>query len=582
MGFMLSSWPVSLRASAALAILVSMPVSGDVHLKSRTVRSEPENRVYRAKSRIEGRHHLLVHFEAPPGETERAELQKRGMRVVAYLPDTGVIVGLTGDPRLDGMSITGYESLTPADKLSAELFRPTRTRASAASREFFLVEFHEDVSWEDRRALIVESGLAVRDHADLVGNHMLVSGPLARVQSLADWDEVAYIFPASGELATGAPLIGCMGAAAPAGEVGQLTQRVGEGWDGAGLGPAELTYTIQKNPGRIPPPYVETILQNAMIAWSNVLKVRFRKGSNTVATKNINILWGGVQHGDAYPFDGPGRVLAHTFYPSLPNPEPIAGDMHFDESENWNIGDEVDLFSVAVHELGHALGLGHSDVPGAVMYPYYRRTQGLTAEDIGAIRMLYETGTAPAPDPVPVPVPSSLALAVSAPMAGAQVMTPTVETRGAVTGASGAVAVRWTSDKGASGLAQVVTGQDGALTWNAGPIPLSIGANQIRVEATDALHNTKVAILDVSRLQPQTEPPPPPPPTPAPTPLRLSVSTPGDGSTISVNSIRVTGVTQGGSGQPTIRWISDRGFSGTARTFGPSGDTRQWEIHRLH
>lgn len=114
-----------------------------------------------------------------------------------------------------------------------------------------------------------------------------------------------------------------------------------------------------------------------MVAWSNVVSVRFRKGSNTAATRNINILWGGVQHGDAYPFDGPGRVLAHTFYPSLPNPEPIAGDLHFDEAENWNIGEEVDLFSVAIHELGHALGLGHSDVPGAVMYPYYRRTQGV-------------------------------------------------------------------------------------------------------------------------------------------------------------------------------------------------------------
>ncbi len=49
----------------------------------------------------------------------------------------------------------------------------------------------------------------------------------------------------------------------------------------------------------------------------------------------------------------------------------------------------VDLYSVTLHELGHALGLGHSDVPGAVMYPYYRRLTALTTEDIGAIQDLY-------------------------------------------------------------------------------------------------------------------------------------------------------------------------------------------------
>jgi len=54
-------------------------------------------------------------------------------------------------------------------------------------------------------------------------------------------------------------------------------------------------------------------------------------------------------------------VLAHTFYPSPPNPEPIAGDVHLDDDEEWVIGSDlsvrsVDLFSVSLHELGHALG----------------------------------------------------------------------------------------------------------------------------------------------------------------------------------------------------------------------------------
>ena len=118
-------------------------------------------------------------------------------------------------------------------------------------------------------------------------------------------------------------------------------------------------------------------------------QIDFQRTTNTNGTKNINILFGARDHGDPYAFDGAGRVLAHTFYPAPPNPEPIAGDLHFDGDENWNIGTDIDLYSVALHELGHALGLGHSDVPNAVMYPYYRRVTGLTPEDVGAIRMMY-------------------------------------------------------------------------------------------------------------------------------------------------------------------------------------------------
>ena len=115
-------------------------------------------------------------------------------------------------------------------------------------------------------------------------------------------------------------------------------------------------------------------------------------------------MWATGDHGDGFPFDGPGGVIAHTFYPFPANPEPLAGDMHFDDAESWHVGAEVDVFSVALHELGHALGLGHSDNPNDVMYPYLKIVTGLADGDKTAILSLYAPQTGVVPPPVPGPL----------------------------------------------------------------------------------------------------------------------------------------------------------------------------------
>ncbi|MDI6774057.1 MAG: matrixin family metalloprotease [Verrucomicrobiota bacterium] len=346
---------------------------------SAAVMSLPENQAAR----------VLVQFRAEPPTQGILALERAGARIMNYVSRSVRLVSATpAQLRAARDGIRWADAPAASDKISADLC----VDGSHAARKV-LVQFFDDAPLADALAAISSVGAnIVGERKYLASTYMVVEADDAKLAALAGSDATAWIMRCPNRLPFGSPAHVCSGPMVQGLKLAPFAV-VGDGWDGPGRGSADLLYCFMNVTPDLPETAARQAVIDSMKKWAFEAALSFTETPAQGRNNSIDIGWYAGDHGDGDPFDGPFGVLAHAFLPNDVNPEPIAGDVHFDEDETWRVGvgAGISLPCVSLHELGHSLGMDHSTDPDAIMFPFYQDVADpqLTQDDIDGIQSIY-------------------------------------------------------------------------------------------------------------------------------------------------------------------------------------------------
>jgi hypothetical protein len=136
-----------------------------------------------------------------------------------------------------------------------------------------------------------------------------------------------------------------------------------------------LTFSINADRSNLPANVVNNIISSAFAQWQAVSP--FFNFTQVGANGNIQLSFGGVELDSR--FGTGGGIAGAGAYPEI-------GRVNFDSAETWTANL---LLSVALHEIGHVLGLSHSNNRASLMYPYNMSMSVIDGETQDALRNLY-------------------------------------------------------------------------------------------------------------------------------------------------------------------------------------------------
>jgi hypothetical protein len=167
---------------------------------------------------------------------------------------------------------------------------------------------------------------------------------------------------------------------------------------------------------------IRTAVEEAFSVWAAIAPLHFTEvpdqGGSPTGANYPPGQFGDIRLGYGL-LDGRGNFKALANYPPLRGQASctLCGDVLFDVEERWEtIGtfDLPDILGAAIHEIGHSLGMAHTNIEGANMYPVFRRHTGpgsgwLHPDDIAGMQAIYGAGAGSVTPLASVPEPGNIA-----------------------------------------------------------------------------------------------------------------------------------------------------------------------------